>query len=76
MWGAEKGTEHLIYSGSHDIAHCGNTKCEKRLRCTRYIAHLDAIRRGIIYLSYFSPEYYDEMVKDCDKYWPDEENLR
>lgn len=55
---------------NHDIAHCSNEDCPAKLTCKRYIAHLDAIKLDIPYLTYLINE--PRLQKDdgtCIAYW-------
>ena len=38
----------------HDITHCAESSCANKDTCFRYQAHLDAMKRGFYYLSYYS----------------------
>ena len=59
-----------IYTGSHDISHCAGEYCNCKKNCTRYIAHLDAKKRGFKYVTYLiiNPDNIDETGK-CTAYW-------
>lgn len=46
----------------HDIAHCANSKCERRHNCQRWLAHLDAVDKNMI-VTYCS---FD--AENCDSY--------
>jgi hypothetical protein len=56
------------FRSSHDISHCDNDACSLKHNCTRFLAHLDAIERGLDYLTYFVMEKLDN--KNCDVYIP------
>lgn len=54
----------------HDIAHCGNDKCKDKDKCYRYLAHLEARERGLIYVAYFvvKDSMFDSNGK-CKEFW-------
>ena len=55
----------------HDITHCANDNCPSKTHCYRYIAHLDACKNNLTYLTY-TGVFKDTELKDgkCVIYWP------
>ena len=57
---------------NHDITHCRYEQCTKKDTCYRYLAHLDAVKRKLTYLTYL---VIDNCVIDdinnnkCPLYW-------
>lgn len=50
---------------THDIAHCEGGNCPQKERCRRYLAHLDAKRLKLGFITYITPK------KDCNMFWED-----
>lgn len=51
----------------HDYAHCNGTYvCSMRERCVRYLLHLDAVKRGLTYVTYIAPNRRGGV---CEYYW-------
>lgn len=51
---------------THDIAHCNGEGCKRRDKCRRYLAHLEAVRLKLDYLTYLNIE---SDVDDCKMFW-------
>lgn len=52
-------------SMTHDITHCEGIGCKRRDKCHRYLAHLEAVRLKLNYLTY---RKIDD-VNNCDMFW-------
>lgn len=52
---------------THDIAHCDNSLCKHKNKCFRYLAHLDAVKNNLSYLTYIIWNNED-YIKKCEIY--------
>lgn len=50
----------------HDMCHCNGENCKLKDTCYRFIIHLDGVKRGLTYLTYFvNPPVKDDK---CNSY--------
>lgn len=54
---------------NHDYAHCGGNACSIREKCKRYLLHLEAVEKGMVYVPYMIP---DRKGIECNFYWEEE----
>jgi len=52
---------------THDIAHCDGRNCPRKKMCHRYLAHLEAVRLKLKFVTYITSE------RDCNMFWEDAE---
>lgn len=55
---------------NHDNAHCNGTwGCSIRDRCVRYLLHLEAVEKGMTYVTYIAPNRRGNV---CEFYWEEQ----